>query len=105
MRLRLPERVLRGRLEPIAPRPPGFGQARFERQLLIALSGLLVLTLYRQISDFAPFAISWYGPTKYGFVASYVLLAAICFWNSAATIFPFPNLEACTYSIFMAITC
>jgi hypothetical protein len=57
------------------------GQARFERQLLIALSGLLVLTLYRQISDFAPFAISWYGPIKYGFVASYVLLAVICFWH------------------------
>jgi hypothetical protein len=57
------------------------GQARFERQLLIALSGLLVLTLYRQISDFAPFAISWYAPTKYGFVVSYVLLAAVCFWH------------------------
>jgi hypothetical protein len=57
------------------------GRARFERQLLIALSGLLVLTLYRQISDFAPFAISWYAPTKYGFVVSYVLLAAVCFWH------------------------
>jgi hypothetical protein len=57
------------------------GQARFERQLLIALSGLLALALYRQISDFAPFAISWYAPAKYGFVATYVLLAAICFWH------------------------
>jgi len=57
------------------------GQARFERQLLIALSGLLMLTLYQQISEFAPFVISWYAPTKYAFVASYVLLGVVCFWH------------------------
>lgn len=57
------------------------GQARFERQLLIALSGLLVLTLYQQISKFAPFVISWYAPGKYAFIASYALLAVICFWH------------------------
>ena len=54
-------------------------QARFERQLLIALSGLLAFTLYQEISEFAPFAISWYAPSKYGFVASYALLGAVCF--------------------------
>jgi FHA domain len=57
------------------------GQTRFERQLLIALSGLLAFTLYRQLSEFAPFAISWYAPSKYGFVVSYVLLGGICFWH------------------------
>lgn len=57
------------------------GHARFERQLLIALAGLLAFTLYRQFSDFAPFAISWYGPARYSFIASYGLLAAICFWH------------------------
>ena len=57
------------------------GQARFERQLLIALSGLLALTIYQRISEFAPFVISWYMPTKYAFVAIYVLLGVICFWH------------------------
>lgn len=57
------------------------GQARFERQLLIGLSGLLAFMLYQQLSDFTPFAVSWYAPTKYGFVASYALLAVIVFWH------------------------
>ena len=60
------------------------GHARFERQLLIALSGFLIFTLYRQLGDFAPFAISWYAPEKYTFAASYAVLAAICFGHLRA---------------------
>jgi FHA domain len=57
------------------------GQPRFERQLLIALGGMLAYTLYREFGDVAPFAISWYAPERYEFVARYSLLAVICFWH------------------------
>ena len=44
----------------------------------------LIFTLYRQLGEFAPFAISWYAPEKYTFAASYAVLAAICFGHLRA---------------------
>lgn len=57
------------------------GQARFERQLLIAIAGLLAFSLYQELSDFTPFAISWYAPGRYEFAAGCGLLAIVCFWH------------------------
>ncbi|HEX7966862.1 MAG TPA: FHA domain-containing protein [Stellaceae bacterium] len=57
------------------------GQARFERNLLVALVGLLVLTLYSDFAESVGFALSWYPIASYDYVASYSIVAAICFWH------------------------
>ncbi len=55
------------------------GQARFERNLLIALVGTLAYSLYREFADFATFAFSWRVLAAYQFVGVWSLLAAVCF--------------------------
>ncbi len=55
------------------------GQARFERNFLIALSGLVVYSLYREFADAATFAFSWRGLAAYRYVGIWSLLAAVCF--------------------------
>lgn len=55
------------------------GQARFERNLLIALSGLLVYSIFNEFVDFAGFSLSWRALTTYQFVGMWSLLAVVCF--------------------------
>jgi hypothetical protein len=55
------------------------GHAQFERNLLIAVTGLLVYVVIDQIVDVASFAFSWRSLDIYQFVFSWTLLAAICF--------------------------
>ncbi len=55
------------------------GQARFERNLLIALAGMVIYLLYREFTDFAAFAFSWRGVAAYQYVGTWSILAAVCF--------------------------
>ena len=57
------------------------GQARFERNLVVALVGLLILKLYSDFAESVGFALSWYSIARYDYVASYSVVAAICFWH------------------------
>jgi hypothetical protein len=55
------------------------GQARFERNLLIALAGMVTYALYREFTDFAGFALSWSRLAAYQYIGVWSLLAGICF--------------------------
>jgi hypothetical protein len=55
------------------------GQARFERNLLIALAGMVIYSLYREFTALAAFALSWRGLASYQYIGTWSLLAAICF--------------------------
>jgi hypothetical protein len=55
------------------------GQARFERNLLIALVGWLALWVYDVFAKAVGFALSWYPVASYEYVIIYGGLAAICF--------------------------
>ncbi len=55
------------------------GQARFERNLLIALAGMVVYSLYREFAEFSAFAFSWNALTAYQYIGIWSLLAAVCF--------------------------
>lgn len=54
------------------------GQARFERNLLIALSGMVIYSLYREFTGFAAFAFSWRSLASYQYIGVWSLLAAVC---------------------------
>ena len=56
-------------------------QARFERHLTIALTGLLVYSLYDEAVDFATYSfVSPYLPV-YRFVGTWGILATVCFFH------------------------
>jgi hypothetical protein len=55
------------------------GRARFERTLLIALSGMLAFSLYNEVSAFAGFALVWRALATYQYVGMWLILAAVCF--------------------------
>jgi len=55
------------------------GRAGFTRHLLIALSGVLVYSLYNDFAQFAAFALTWRAPSGYDYVAMWCIAAAICF--------------------------
>jgi FHA domain-containing protein len=55
------------------------GQARFERNLRIALAGMLAFSLYNEAAEYLGFALTWRALTAYEYVASWCLLGAICF--------------------------
>jgi hypothetical protein len=55
------------------------GHARFERNLLIALAGMVIYSLYHEFTDFAAFALSWRGVAVYQYVGVWSLLATVCF--------------------------
>jgi hypothetical protein len=55
------------------------GQARFERNLLIALAGMVIYSFYREFAGFAAFALSWRGLASYQYIGVWSLLAAVCF--------------------------
>lgn len=55
------------------------GRARFERNLVIALSAVLVFSLYNELAQFSAFALTWRTPVRYDYVAMWCILAAACF--------------------------
>jgi len=57
------------------------GTARFERNLLIALSALLSFSLFNEFAQFSGFALTWRAPTNYEYVAMWCILAAACFFH------------------------
>jgi FHA domain len=55
------------------------GRSRFLRNLLIALAGILALTVYNEFARYFAFAINWPSGITYQYVAAWTVLAAICF--------------------------
>lgn len=60
------------------------GKAQFERNLIIALSGLLAYTLYAQFAQFAAFALAWRGPAAFEYVAMWGILGIVCYGHLQA---------------------
>ena len=57
------------------------GQARLERNLLIALAGLLVFLLYGEFAEFASFALTWRALVSYDYVVMWSIVAATSFFH------------------------
>jgi hypothetical protein len=57
------------------------GRARFVENLLIALSGVLVLLLFAEFAQFSAFALAWPVATNYQYVVQWSILAAMCFFH------------------------
>ncbi len=57
------------------------GRSRFQHNLLIALLGVLVFTLYNELAQFSAFALMWRIPANYEYVAMWSILAAVSFFH------------------------
>lgn len=57
------------------------GHARFGLHLAILGAGLLLYSLYDQLTEFGAFALSWTGLATYQYVFGWLLFAAICFFH------------------------
>ena len=57
------------------------GRARFQRNLLIALLGILVFSLYNEFAQFSAFALTWSIAIDYQYVVMWSVLAAVCFYH------------------------
>jgi len=57
------------------------GRARFERNLLIVLTGVIVFLLYNALAQYAAFALTWRTLASYDYVAMWGILAAVCFFH------------------------
>jgi hypothetical protein len=55
------------------------GRSHFLPNLLIALAGLLVFSLYDEFARFSAFALTWSTASTYQYVAVWSILAAVCF--------------------------
>jgi hypothetical protein len=55
------------------------GQARFERNLLIALGGILIYSLFDEFVTYGAYALSWRALVTYQYVGMLCLLAIVCF--------------------------
>ncbi|MGC2775920.1 MAG: FHA domain-containing protein [Bradyrhizobium sp.] len=55
------------------------GRSHFLRHLLIAEAGLVAFWIYSEFAQVASFALTWTAVFTYGYVASWIVLAAICF--------------------------
>jgi hypothetical protein len=62
-----------------------FGAAHLLQNLLIALTGLLVFSLYREFAQFAAFAFTWPLATNYEYAVQSFLIAAVCFFHLRET--------------------
>jgi hypothetical protein len=61
------------------------GQARFLQNLLVALSGFLLITLFREFSQIAAFSFSWPGAINYEYAIQSMIVAAACFFHLRET--------------------
>ena len=57
------------------------GQGRFLQNLIIALSGLFLIALLRELSQIAAFSLSWPGAVNYEYAAQSAIVAAVCFFH------------------------
>ncbi|MGJ5178957.1 FHA domain-containing protein [Bradyrhizobium oligotrophicum] len=55
------------------------GRSHFLRHLLIAQAGLVGFWIYSEFAQIASFALTWTTVFTYGYVVSWIVLAAICF--------------------------
>jgi hypothetical protein len=62
-----------------------FGQARLLQNFLIALTGLLVFSLYREIAQFAAFSFTWPVAMNYEYAVQSFLIAVVCFFHLRET--------------------
>jgi hypothetical protein len=62
-----------------------FGQSGFLQNLLIALSGLLVYSLYRELAQFAAFAFTWPVAVNYDYAVQSFIIAGVCFFHLRET--------------------
>jgi hypothetical protein len=62
------------------------GQAHLERNLLIALTCVLIYSLYNEFSQFSAFALSWNALSDYGYLVMWGILGAAFFlhWREAS---------------------
>jgi len=58
-----------------------YGQSGFLQNLLIALTGLLVFSLYREFTQFAAFAFTWPVGVNYDYAAESIVVAVVCFFH------------------------
>jgi hypothetical protein len=57
------------------------GHARFVQNLIIALSGFLLLTFDRELGQFAAFAFTWPAVVSYQYVVQSCIIAGACFFH------------------------
>jgi hypothetical protein len=57
------------------------GAARFERHLLIALSGLVAFSVFDTLADYGTFSLSLRALAEYEYVGNWLLLGALCFFH------------------------
>jgi hypothetical protein len=62
-----------------------FGEAHLLQNLLIALTGLLVFSIYRELAQFAAFAFTWPVAMNYEYAVQSFLIAAVCFFHLRET--------------------
>ena len=55
------------------------GRSRFLRNLLVTLSGFLVFSLYYEFARVSAFALNWATASTYQYVATWLILAVVCF--------------------------
>jgi FHA domain len=55
------------------------GRSHFLRNMLIALAGVLAVSLYNELAPFAAFAWNWPIPRDYSYAVLWVAVAAVCF--------------------------
>jgi hypothetical protein len=55
------------------------GRSRFLRNLLVTLSGVLVFSLYYEFARVSAFALNWATASTYQYVATWLILAVVCF--------------------------
>ncbi|WP_315756733.1 MULTISPECIES: FHA domain-containing protein [unclassified Bradyrhizobium] len=55
------------------------GRSHFLRHLLIAQAGLIAFWIYSEFAQIASFALTWTAVFTYGYVVSWIVLAATCF--------------------------
>jgi len=57
------------------------GQARFERHLAIALTGLLAFFVFDELADYGAFALSLRPLADFAYVGNWVIFGAVCFFH------------------------
>jgi hypothetical protein len=57
------------------------GQGRFAQNLIIALSGFLLVALDREFGQFAAFAFTWPAVVSYQYVIQSCIIAGVCFFH------------------------
>jgi hypothetical protein len=61
------------------------GQARFAQNLLIALTGFLIISLFREFAQVAAFAFTWPAAVNYEYAVQWCIVAVACFFHLRET--------------------